>query len=306
MLQPFKLTEPQDVADLAAVVPAGAVVFLDTLNRAAPTADENSSRDMGEILEAAKRLQAATGGLVVLVHHTGKDSARGLRGHSSLFAAMDAAVEVSRDGDRREWKVSKSKDGQDGAALPFGLEVLTLGTDEHGDTITSCVVTPGESSASRAPRLTPAQRMARDSLLTACEQSGELSESGELRGVHVEDWREVFYARSTADTQDTKKRAFLRARSDLCGAGMATVEADFYRPTDPALHLRIVQAIGKRPPDRPGQDGTTTGHVPDCPGTQRDNTLKGCPVVPAVPVGEDEDEGPPQLSADADTAERMQ
>ena len=56
MLQPFKLTDGQDVLDLAAVVPAGAVVVLDTLNRAAPTADENSSRDMGEILEAAKTL----------------------------------------------------------------------------------------------------------------------------------------------------------------------------------------------------------------------------------------------------------
>ena len=60
MMQPFKLTEPQDVQDLAAVVPAGAVVFLDTLNRAAPTADENSSKDMGEILQAAKTLQAMT------------------------------------------------------------------------------------------------------------------------------------------------------------------------------------------------------------------------------------------------------
>ncbi|MCB2019151.1 MAG: AAA family ATPase, partial [Hydrogenophaga sp.] len=252
MLQPFKLTEPQDVADLAAVVPSGAVVFIDTLNRAAPTADENSSRDMGEILEAARQLQAATGGLVVLVHHTGKDAARGLRGHSSLFAAMDAAVEVSRDGDRREWKVSKSKDGQDGAAHRFGLEVLALGTDEHGDTITSCVVTPGEGCAGRTPRLTPAQRMAQDSLLTACERSGELAQAGELRGVHVEDWREVFYTGATADTQDGKKRAFQRARNDLCGAGLATVEADFYRPTDPALQLRIVGAIRRR---APGQNG---------------------------------------------------
>ena len=62
VLQPFKLTEPQDVKDLASVVPAGAVVFLDTLNRAAPTADENNSKDMGEILEAAKRLQRLTDG----------------------------------------------------------------------------------------------------------------------------------------------------------------------------------------------------------------------------------------------------
>lgn len=140
VLQPFKLTEPQDVADLAAVVPAGAVVFLDTLNRAAPTADENSSSDMGEILESTKRLQSRINGLVVLVHHTGKDATKGLRGHSSLFAALDAAVEVSRDGDKREWKVAKAKDGEDGGAHPFMLQVETLGADEYGDPITSCVV----------------------------------------------------------------------------------------------------------------------------------------------------------------------
>ena len=140
MLQPFKLTDGQDVLDLAAVVPAGAVVVVDTLNRAAPTADENSSRDMGEILEAAKTLQTLTGGLVVLVHHTGKNAAAGLRGHSSLFAAMDAAIEVSREGDRREWKVAKSKDGIDGEACPFKLAVEVLGTEPTGEAITSCVV----------------------------------------------------------------------------------------------------------------------------------------------------------------------
>jgi len=140
VLQPFKLTDPRDVNDLAAVIPAGAVVFIDTLNRAAPTADENSSKDMGEILEAAKRLQSLTQGLVVLVHHTGKDASKGLRGHSSLFAALDAAIEVSRDGDRREWKVAKAKDGEDGNTHPFMLQVETLGTDGFGDPITSCTV----------------------------------------------------------------------------------------------------------------------------------------------------------------------
>ena len=140
VLQPFKLTDPRDIKDLAAVVPAGAVVFIDTLNRAAPTADENSSKDMGEILEGAKRLQSLTGGLVVLVHHTGKDATKGLRGHSSLFAALDAAIEVSRDGDRREWKVAKAKDGADGDAHPFRLQVETLGIDAYDDPITSCTV----------------------------------------------------------------------------------------------------------------------------------------------------------------------
>lgn len=140
MMQPFKLTDPRDISDLAKVVPAGAVVFIDTLNRAAPTADENSSKDMGEILEGAKRLQHLINGLVVLVHHTGKNTAAGLRGHSSLFAALDCAVEVSRDGDRREWKVAKSKDGIDGDAHLFKLQIETLGIDEYHDPVTSCTV----------------------------------------------------------------------------------------------------------------------------------------------------------------------
>ncbi len=140
VLQPFKLTLPIDVNDMAAVVPPGAVVFIDTLNRAAPSCDENASKDMGEILEAAKRLQALTGGLVVLVHHTGKDSTKGLRGHSSLHAALDAAIEVSRDSDRREWKVAKAKDGADGGEHPFSLHIEVLGTDKYGDLITSCTV----------------------------------------------------------------------------------------------------------------------------------------------------------------------
>lgn len=147
VLQPFKLTVERDISDLAAAVPSGAVVFLDTLNRAAPTADENSSQDMGEILESAKRLQSLTGGLVVLIHHTGKDASKGLRGHSSLFAAMDAAVEVWRDGDRRKWKVAKSKDGADGDSHPFRLEIETLGTDADGKPITSCTVRTDTNAA---------------------------------------------------------------------------------------------------------------------------------------------------------------
>ena len=143
MLQSFRLTEPQDVQDLAAAVltaGAGAVTILDTLNRAAPEADENASADMGRILAAAKELQRLTGGLVVVVHHTGKDATKGLRGHSSLFAALDAAVEVARDGDRRLWRVAKAKDGADGDAHSFRLEVVEFAPDDEGDAVTSCVV----------------------------------------------------------------------------------------------------------------------------------------------------------------------
>jgi len=145
ILQPFKFTEDTDVSDLAAVVPLGGVVFIDTMNRAAPTEDENSSRDMGRILEAAKNLQRLTQGLVVLIHHTGKNPSQGMRGHSSLFAAMDATIEVSRNGDKRQWKIDKAKDGADGATHSFELKQVELGADADGEPVTSCVVMPDDS-----------------------------------------------------------------------------------------------------------------------------------------------------------------
>lgn len=147
VLQPVGLTEAADVDELAAAVPHGAVIVLDTLNRAAPGLDENASADMGRILAAAKRLQALTEGLVILIHHTGKDASKGLRGHSSLHAALDAALETVRSGDQREWRCAKSKDGADDAGALFSLRVITLGTDEFGEPSTSCVAVPDTAPA---------------------------------------------------------------------------------------------------------------------------------------------------------------
>jgi hypothetical protein len=145
VMQPFDLREPDDMAELAAAVTAfggAGLLVIDTLNRASSGADENSSREMGQVIEAAKRLQAQLGGAVLLIHHSGKDATKGLRGHSSLFAALDAAVEVRRKGNQREWVIAKSKDDGDSAAFPFCLDVVEIGKDEHGDPIKSCAVVP--------------------------------------------------------------------------------------------------------------------------------------------------------------------
>jgi hypothetical protein len=147
LLQSLDIRSATDRDDLVTAVQAtgwsGGVLCLDTLNRAAPGMDENDSKDMGEAIAAAKAIHAAVGGVVLVVHHTGKDAARGMRGHSSLIAALDAAIEVSRDVDRREWKIAKSKDGSDGEAHQFRLDVVTIGKDEDdGEPVTSCVVVP--------------------------------------------------------------------------------------------------------------------------------------------------------------------
>lgn len=157
LLAPLDLRQSQDRADIVqaarAAGLAGGVLCIDTLAASAPGMDENTSADMGEVIAALKALQAELGGLVLAVHHTGKDATKGLRGHSSLLGALDAAIEVTRNDDRREWRTAKSKDGADGDAHPFRLEVVALETDEDGEPVTSCVVAPEERAADAVRRV---------------------------------------------------------------------------------------------------------------------------------------------------------
>ncbi len=119
---------------------SAALIIIDTLAQVTPGGDENSSSDMGNVIAACKYLHKLTGAFVLLVHHTGKDATRGARGHSSLMAAMDSAIEIVKDGNLRRVMLSKMKDGRDGLLATFKLRPVIVGYDEYGDEETSCIV----------------------------------------------------------------------------------------------------------------------------------------------------------------------
>lgn len=152
VLQDFKLTDPLHLAKLIKVLPKGALIIIDTLNRTSPTSDENLSSDMGLILEAARKLQEATEGLVLIVHHSGKSAAAGPRGHSSLYANCDAIIEVTRQGDYRKWTLAKAKEDEDGLSRAFVLEKLVLGEDSDGDELSSCVIRSVDSDVGNSAK----------------------------------------------------------------------------------------------------------------------------------------------------------
>lgn len=237
--EPFHILE--DVKALAADIPEGAVVFIDTLNAAAPGLDENSSRDMGLILEAAKKLQRLTGGLVVLVHHSGKDASKGLRGHSSLYAAMDAVIEVGRNGDSRYWRLAKSKEGQDGIRRGFRLKSVGLGYDADGEPITSCVVEEDNTPLQEEEKpLAPALTYCLESLQRALAATGK-------NCVHLEEWRPHFYERHTGDTDGAKRAAFNRDKNKLVHLGKIKVQNDNYSLSVPAYAI-VQKRTGVRSP----------------------------------------------------------
>jgi len=182
LLSSLDIRDAADRAELVASIKAagwaGGVLCIDTLNRAAPGMDENDSRDMGQVIDALKALQCALGGLVLAVHHAGKDSTKGLRGHSSLLAALDVVLEVTREGDRREWKLFKAKDGEDGTAHPFRLDVVEVGQDEDGEAMTSCVVAPEQTPEQAFRKALPPkagnQRIVWDGLGELLRQAGDV------------------------------------------------------------------------------------------------------------------------------------
>jgi hypothetical protein len=157
ILTGLDLRSADDRAELVRAVKAegqaGGIVVFDTLNRSAPGLDENDGAAMGEVIDALQKLQAELGGMVLAVAHTGKDAARGLRGHSSLPAALDASIEVQRDGDRRAWVDRKLRDGEDGKEHPFRLEVVDMGEDDYGLPATSCAVVRDEDAAELVRRI---------------------------------------------------------------------------------------------------------------------------------------------------------
>lgn len=130
----FDLRKSEDVGELIADIRAQIagytghfLILVDTLARATPGANENSSEDMGAAIAAAERIANEFGSLVGLIHHCGKDPARGSRGWSGMLGACDVEILCERNERRRTLTFTKVKDAEDGFAFDFTLEVIDIG-----------------------------------------------------------------------------------------------------------------------------------------------------------------------------------
>lgn len=132
--------DPLEVARQIVKSGGASVVVIDTLSAVLPGGNENAGEDMGAVLAHCKGIHRATGALVILIHHSGKDASKGARGWSGLRAAADAELEVIRQGDYRKLTITKQKDGDDQAEFGFKLLPIGIGEDEDGVEITSCIV----------------------------------------------------------------------------------------------------------------------------------------------------------------------
>jgi hypothetical protein len=138
------------IADIKAAQPDCGLVVIDTLNRAMAGGDENSSEDMGAFVGMCDAVAKALGCLVLIVHHSGKDAAKGSRGHSSLLGAVGVELEVLREqGLPGTIKNTKQRDGEDGAEYGFNLEKVVLGVDRDNEEVSTAVAVEAGADEAR-------------------------------------------------------------------------------------------------------------------------------------------------------------
>lgn len=163
-LIPEALSLMDGSADVEALVPLIAkaaaevgevvqLVIVDTLARAMSGGNENAPEDMGRLVRAGDRIRELTGAHVLWIHHSGKDVAKGARGHSSLRAALDTEMEVTADEAQKlhTATITKQRDMDSlGLRLCGRFVSVALGTSQWGDAITACAVEDAEAPAPKA------------------------------------------------------------------------------------------------------------------------------------------------------------
>lgn len=202
------------------------LTIVDTLARAFGGGNENSSEDMGAFITAMGKVQEFLNCALMVLHHSGKDAAKGLRGHSSLLGAVDTELELLRFDEQMKGvlTISKQKDGADNER--FGFEMVEVEIRPAGlglsDPVVSLAVQASDSAANEMPKKTKNnagrgknQSIELMSLETVVKEKGipKFIEGLQRMAVNLTDWRAEFRSKKgiTDDSSDNQKKAFDKA-----------------------------------------------------------------------------------------------
>jgi hypothetical protein len=234
----LRSTDADATAMIQAVQAQGlkpALLIIDTLARAFGAGNENASEDMGAFILQCGRIQDELNTAVLIVHHSGKDEARGQRGHSSLLGACDAELEVvkisAEDSPERvgQLTVTKQKDGEDGFQIGYKMTAIDLSS--LGLESASLAVTPmlEEEMAARKKRPKPPtgnQKALLEALEIALAEAGQSVGLEQIprdaRCVRLAMWRQYFNQTSPQE-DETRRKTWNRASQQLRDAGLVRV-----------------------------------------------------------------------------------
>jgi hypothetical protein len=199
-----------------------ALVVIDTVARAMAGGNENASEDMGALIKNLELIAEETGACVLGIHHSGKDETRGARGWSGLRAAIDTEIEVRDAGVLKTATVLKQRDLPKGGQFFFTLEQVTLGQNQWGKDVTSCVVKMAQGMAPinepKSKNLKGFAKRALEVLKDVIATSGKAGFGCPQNALTVteDDWRDRFYDTGMVGAaQNVKQKQFKRSSNTL-------------------------------------------------------------------------------------------
>lgn len=104
------------------------LVIIDTQARCTTGVEENSAKEMGQVISALDELRTDSGACVVPVHHTGADGSKRARGSTAVKGAVQSEIHVERN---RVTNIVTVKSGKqkDNAELSVNLTPKTVVID---------------------------------------------------------------------------------------------------------------------------------------------------------------------------------
>ena len=132
------------------------LIIGDTLARMSAGANENSGEDMGPVMARFDQVATATKAALMIIHHNGKDAAKGARGWSGIRAHIDTEIEVAEKDGIRSATVTKQRElPSKGDTIYFKLDVVQMGTTKFGSPATTCVAIQDVESSTNKPHKKP-------------------------------------------------------------------------------------------------------------------------------------------------------
>lgn len=209
------------------------LIVVDTLSRVMGNGDENTAPDIADLVKNLDVLRRGTGSNIMLIHHSGKDVARGARGHSSLRAAVDTEIELTRDEiGVITAEVTKQRDGPTGYKFAYSLRQIELGRDQDGDPVTTCLVEPIIAGETDRTQVSGPALAALNTLEVLLDERGEILRDPRYPGtpcVAHKEWMEACIAAgqlSSSDKRETHRRIFNREFENLRKMGLVSVRND--------------------------------------------------------------------------------
>ena len=204
------------------------LIIIDTLHRNLGAADENSSEDMAVYFNHLDELRDKHKCFIMTVHHSGHGDKSRARGSSSIRAAIDIEYQISKSNDVSEVSCQKMKDASKPKKFAFELEEVKLPwLHDTGENEVSVVILEAETSSGQGKKLTAQYLVVFEAL---CKLTAEASAEpdGEPTKIANDVWRDQAFIKMTHDNEDSKRKAFKRAKDSLIEFGYVDLENDEY------------------------------------------------------------------------------